>query len=68
MTDRYPLLLKHGWSTPYYRCEACLHFVRKLSNRGWCGVCEKEFPGVIKRAKAVVSDMEAALILRGMRE
>jgi hypothetical protein len=39
--DPYPAL-KKGSNTPYYCCECCCHYVRKLSPRAWCLKCERE--------------------------
>ena len=41
VADPYPLL-KNGSNMPYYRCEACSHYARKLSMRGWCAACEHQ--------------------------
>lgn len=45
--EPYPLL-KSGSNMPYYRCDCCTHYVRKLSRRGWCSVCEYELTEVGK--------------------
>jgi hypothetical protein len=54
--DPYPLL-KNGSTQPYYRCEACGHFVRKLSPRAWCGACEHECTTVGKAAREKLNAM-----------
>jgi Zn finger protein HypA/HybF involved in hydrogenase expression len=56
VTETYPLL-KNGTHHAYYRCECCTHFVRKLSNRGWCSSCESEFTIVGRRVREKLRDM-----------
>jgi hypothetical protein len=50
MIEKYPLL-KNGNQHPYYRCECCTHYVRSLSNRGWCVACESECTAAGKAAR-----------------
>jgi Zn finger protein HypA/HybF involved in hydrogenase expression len=57
--DPYPLL-KNGSTQPYYRCDCCGHYVRKLSARAWCVACEHEVTEVGKRAREKIRLMTEA--------
>lgn len=50
-------LLKNGINTRYFCCDACGHYARGISKRGWCAACEWECTQVGKAAMAKIARM-----------
>lgn len=50
MSERYPIL-KSGTHHSLYRCECCVRYVNRLSDRAWCPACEFEYTVVGQRVR-----------------
>lgn len=50
------ILLKNGTETRYFCCDACGHFARGISKRGWCFACEAECTRIGKIVRKKLSE------------